>query len=526
MQKKLTTLTSILTNLIHTIFRWPGSIDIMVFVTTFGLYLKTLSPSVYTFDSAELTTGVYTLGIVHNTGYPLYLMLAKLFTLIIPFGDIAYRVNMFSALCASLCLVITRRVALIISGSSSASILATAMLGVSYPLWSVSVVAEVYTLHILFLSAILWLATRWRAGAGDKYLIALGLTLGLSFGNHMATILNIPGIAFFIWDTLKHGKATITRPRTWIITGAAFLIGLLTYLYLPVRYFADPTFNFAKGVGLDLSTVGGVLAFMRGATLEKVFFGYALLEIPEQILIFFALIWETFLGIGLILALIGIKELWIRDRSTTIFLGIIFVSVAVFYINYRVFDKNTMFLPVFLVLSMWISAGIRGILDRVTADKLKLAVGWGSVGLIILMVILNFPRVDLSDNWITRNFAEDVFREVPPESLIIGHWVDLTPLAYLREVEGQRPDVILFDYSVYSLRREVELHADGFSMVATWYITKNEIYQVVEDHLARGQHAFSLGENPMFEAAFDQEPFSDWLYAITPAKGYDRLRPP
>jgi len=148
------------------------------------------------------------------------------------------------------------------------------------------------------------------------------------------------------------------------------------------------------------------------------------------------------------------------------------------------------------------------------------------VGLIILMVILNFPRVDLSDNWITRNFAEDVFREVPPESLIIGHWVDLTPLAYLREVEGQRPDVILFDYSVYSLRREVELHADGFSMVATWYITKNEIYQVVEDHLARGQHAFSLGENPMFEAAFDQEPFSDWLYAITPAKGYDRLRPP
>lgn len=515
-QSKFTMLTDNVRSGLGAMMDWPGSLDVLVFVTSFGLYLKTLCPTVYTFDSAELTTGAYTLGIVHNTGYPLYLMLAKAFTLIIPFGDIAYRVNLFSALCASLSLVITRRIALIIWDSTHAAILATGMLAVSYPLWSVSVVAEVYTLHILFLSAILWLALYWRQGAGGNYLIALGLTLGLSFGNHMSTILFVPGIAYWIWDTFKQKRETAGGFSTLMLAGLALSIGFLTYLYLPIRYLADPPFNFARAIGLDLSTFQGVLAFMRGATLEHVFFGYPLVEVPEQILSFFGLVWETYLGIGLLLAVIGLVESWKQDRSTTIFLSLIFIFVAVFFINYAVFDKNTMFLPVFLILSLWISGGIQGILERISADKLKLTVRWSSVGLIVLMLILNYPRVDLSDNRITRQFAEEVFQEAPSNSLLVGHWVDTTPLEYLRMVEGQRPDVIIFDYSVYGLRRLWELEAKGYTQATAWYIIKNEIYQAVEDHLASGQAAYSIGENPILESAFDQEQISNWLYVIAP----------
>ena len=68
---------------------WLGVLALVV-------YTATLSPGVYGFDSAELSTGAYTLGIVHPPGYPLYLLIAHLFVQL-PIGDVAYRVNLMSA---------------------------------------------------------------------------------------------------------------------------------------------------------------------------------------------------------------------------------------------------------------------------------------------------------------------------------------------------------------------------------------------------------------------------------------------
>jgi len=62
----------------------------------FVVYLLTLAPGVYGFDSAELSTGVHLLGIVHPSGYPLYLIVGKLFSYL-PIKDLAYRLNIMSA---------------------------------------------------------------------------------------------------------------------------------------------------------------------------------------------------------------------------------------------------------------------------------------------------------------------------------------------------------------------------------------------------------------------------------------------
>jgi len=82
-------------------------ITLGAFVIPFLLYVRTLAPTVhamastdrttvYGLDSAELAAGAYTLGIVHAPGYPLYLLLGKAFSYL-PFGDIAYRLNLMSA---------------------------------------------------------------------------------------------------------------------------------------------------------------------------------------------------------------------------------------------------------------------------------------------------------------------------------------------------------------------------------------------------------------------------------------------
>ena len=68
----------------------------IVFLLGLTLYIRTLAPGLLSGDSAEFQTLAYTLGMTHPTGYPIYVLLAHVFTLL-PFGDMAWRVNLFSA---------------------------------------------------------------------------------------------------------------------------------------------------------------------------------------------------------------------------------------------------------------------------------------------------------------------------------------------------------------------------------------------------------------------------------------------
>src|SRR5690242_10390736 len=94
--------------------RWRGLarldwLTIAAFTLPFTLYLLTLAPTVYNLDSAELTTAAATGGITRATGYPLYLLLGRLWSHI-PIGDIGYRMNMFSAINGALTVALAERI--------------------------------------------------------------------------------------------------------------------------------------------------------------------------------------------------------------------------------------------------------------------------------------------------------------------------------------------------------------------------------------------------------------------------------
>ena len=76
----------------------------MCAITTgvFAVYALGACPTIYVGDSGELTTAVAVLGIPHPTGYPLYVLLGKLWTLLFPVGSIAWRMSLFSAACGAL----------------------------------------------------------------------------------------------------------------------------------------------------------------------------------------------------------------------------------------------------------------------------------------------------------------------------------------------------------------------------------------------------------------------------------------
>ena len=135
---------------------------VVLFAASLTLYIQTLAPSVATLfdDSLEFPLVSYRLGIAHPTGYPLYTLLGKLFTLG-PWHNVAWRVNLLSAVAGALAAAFVYLAARQLTRRRLPSLLGAAALAVSPVFWSQAVIAEVYTLTAAFVALLLWLALRW-----------------------------------------------------------------------------------------------------------------------------------------------------------------------------------------------------------------------------------------------------------------------------------------------------------------------------------------------------------------------------
>lgn len=177
----------------------------LVFIASLVGYLLTLTPFICAGDSGELTTAIFNLGAAHPPGYPLYTMLGKVFTYI-PVSTIAFRVNLLSAVVGALTipLLYLFLVKIIRAEDNSASIwmdraLAAAgslLFAFSGTMWSQAVIAEVYTLNIVFAPALLLALLVWqervflrmregRSAYAERYLLLVAFLLGMSFTNHL-----------------------------------------------------------------------------------------------------------------------------------------------------------------------------------------------------------------------------------------------------------------------------------------------------------------------------------------------------
>src|SRR5512141_745561 len=105
--------------------RADGLLAAAVFLVSLAVYFRTLAPSVAERfdDSLEFQLIAARMAIAHPTGYPLFSILLKLFTLL-PLGDVAYRVNFMSALFAALAVAVLYAVAQQLVQSRLAAVIA------------------------------------------------------------------------------------------------------------------------------------------------------------------------------------------------------------------------------------------------------------------------------------------------------------------------------------------------------------------------------------------------------------------
>jgi hypothetical protein len=144
-----------------------------------------------------------------------------------------------------------------------------------------------------------------------------------------------------------------------------------------------------------------------------------------------------------VLGVIGAAALYRRHKAAFGLWLAFFAPYTYFYATYGAGDKQLMFGPSFLLWTVLIAYGLRGLRDRFATGNVWLML------LPILLLLFYFPRVDLSGDTSVRQRAETVLQHVPAEAVILGQWHDIVPIQYLYYVEGKRPDLHLYNLFLF-----------------------------------------------------------------------------
>jgi hypothetical protein len=415
------------------------------------LYLLTLAPTIYNLDSAELTTAAATGGLMRATGYPLYLLLGHIWSQL-PIGDVGYRMNLFSAFNGALTIALLERILRRLHVGAWACAGALGLLACSTFFWALSLIAEVYTLQTTLMAGLILLLLRLAEEPTPNRLMWVGLLIGLILGHHGGSMLLMPGV---IWYLASIGVRQVLAPRALLGALLALAAGLSVFLYLPLRYAALPAFNYA-GVydasgtfhPIDLRELSGFWWLISGQSFHRMMFAYSPGAAWHEMAWFGAQLWRAFFAIGIGPGLLGLSVLLRRDWKFGIMTLLMFGAHTIFFVNYRALDKETMFLPAYLIWALWLGVGYQWLIDWSSRSIGKAAQEWARrlVGAAIVLAVVvaaawNWRLVDRADDRSARDLGESILRSVKPHALIFGYWQTVPLVDYLRLVEGQRPDV-------------------------------------------------------------------------------------
>jgi hypothetical protein len=329
------------------------SAAVVVAIAAFVLYRATLLPSFDFGDTASFQATVGSPIISSRDGYPLYFAIGSLFVHASS-AEPARALNLASAVEASIACGIVVLVAAELSGSVVAGVAAALLFAVSYTFWSQAIIAEVYALHILFVSLTLLLLLRWAAQPTTLRLAAFFSAYALGFGNHLSMILLAPAYACFLLTAAPGGWRSLLRPRVIVLAIVIAGLGALQYapslraLWLtsqPPRGLAEGFQHFWFDVTKSDWRDTMVMSVPRSMLGDRL--GMYSFDLRQQF------------GIpGALVAMLGIVHLaWIDGRRTMLLLLTYGVNFA-FAAGYNVGDAHVFFLPSHLIVALFTACGI------------------------------------------------------------------------------------------------------------------------------------------------------------------------
>jgi len=448
-----------------------------------ALFSAGASPTIYVGDSGELVAAVHTLGIPHPSGYPLYVLLGKLWTVLLPFGSIAYRMSLFSALGAAGAVAVLFLAARALGLARAAAVAAAVLFAASPSFWGEANVQRVYALNALFVALATLLAARWwsigeaRAAADegrnlrrrDRLFVAIALVCGVGAANH--TFLAVWGVAFALF-AVASDPALLRRWKTLAGAAVAAMAGLSLYGFLLLRSRQEPRLDWGNPESLD-----ALWAVMT----RRDFWPRRWVTGPEDLVPIARDFVSSFVveltWAGAALALIGLAVGLRRRRFVALPALVAFANVAVMASHGSrsdLFLWHRYYIPAYLSAALLAGVGIDFVLGwlrarSVSGARLTTAV---AVAAAVALVPIRF-----------RDFDRSRYRIAPPGAHLAASDDNiLFVLIYLQLVEGVRPDVDLILQGVGGelppLRFDPDREALFFTHHPNWRVPELEIVPV------------------------------------------------
>jgi len=456
----------------------------------FTLYLLTLSPGAAMWDAGEYIAAVKSLGVPHQPGNPMFILMAHIAGLLPVSPSYAVRINVLAAaasaataglwfLCAERLLrgVIQRSSTRFVGSAVCALLGATA-----FTVWNQSVVMEkVYPLALTGLALVSWLMLRWfdttDEGRADRVLVLMVYLMGVAYAIHPAGLLTAPAVAL---GAALHRPRLLLRWKLGLVLAAAFAGGASSFAVLPIRAAHQPFVNESAvsacedGLRLDCTFSAETARRLKGTIQREQYGGNPVLERRAPFVVQVQQFWMYF------------RWQWLRDadgrlpalQSLVAAAMLVFGVFGVFALRrpaaaapcFAYFATLTLTFTLLLIyyLNFRYSAGqepaLGALVDREPRERDYFYMWtfslWGllaGIGLSALRVrrltplLVGVALIPLAANWrdatrtgqaFTREWAVDVLQSVEPNALLVTTGDnDTFPLWYAQEVEGVRRDV-------------------------------------------------------------------------------------
>jgi len=430
------------------------------FILLFGMFLligsQTICPTIYWRDAPEFVDAVFTLGIPHPAGSPTYVLLNHIFSYL-PFSNIAWRINFsstfwFAACCTLLAIILKEVLTKLLhvggaAGQKTVPFLIALSFALSPAFWMVSSFAEVYTMNAFFVVLLLWFSVRFIHEGDSRYLFAGSFAYGLMAGVHATCVFFLPAVFFLFFSFSPREKYV----DNFLLIFFFFLLGFSTYLFLPIRSVANPTFDWGNP-----ETVTQFLNHITDRKTKADHFDFHFTNFVSYFLPKYGGHLVEELGwINIALSIWGQVVVFRKTLRLSAFLNIFVLFHILFFITWKTGDG---FIPTNLVWMIFSGVGMAAafaFLERqANKGNQRLKVRWQKIAALILFMNIVFTSVmgatsqgggpyyfaNKSRFYNAYDTAKSEFQKLPYDAIAIVtlFWF---PFRYFQDVEGFRPDV-------------------------------------------------------------------------------------
>lgn len=399
----------------------------------------------YAWDAGDLLIAIKYLGIPHPPGFPLYVLLGKLFSFI-PISTLAFRINLMSLLFGVGSAVLVFGIVYNLTQKSFfGAFFAALFYGLTKDVWAQALITEVHTMMTFFALLAVFCWTRifdstLSLNSQKRWLFFLSLVGGLSIGVHTINALFIPFNLIFLVIWLKINIRCFFKSTSnvshhpflmqLLVTGYhllipmlfLFLLGLSVYLYLPIRAKMEALYNWNNPQTLEnfIYHVTGTEYFSQIPTNRDWSFGLtkSLIVFRENLSIWM----YPFFILGSVWLYLN-KRRWFWVFLGTIFSFLIFIgrfseaAVEGNYHTYILIPLGLFFIVFGSGLSFFFYL-IKRLKPKISTISIFLAFTISCI-LLAYQITNLWPQQDLSDVSEAKQIVAETFAKSEPNAIII-----------------------------------------------------------------------------------------------------------